>query len=478
MNFSGYSSGQMYYFKKDGVNIVCHGAMYDFSENENYSKAFALANEDTKEMYYANQQEELAEREEMLEMGDISDYSEYIGNYLDDYDPARFEKHIKETANKYICNLYDIPNKVVVNIPYETAKEMEWTDGTIKKALEDKYGITVLSQGKVDVATVNDVLNQKSLDAVHNTIEGSDYKTFLNLKANFENYSCNNVGLVYAQRPDAECIKGKKAWLALDREVPKGADPINILAPNFLVLTNEEAVEKYAEKKNLSDDEKNRLLERLATNGEVQMLTYYSSISVYDIKQTIALNEKGEDIEHLLKLNKPLKENAENFNEVSSAMKNIDFSIGKNDDSASYPFIMINNAEMSEQERLYQSVHNYAEQIFSENPSIITGIKNIMPSENQIHKMEVAISAYLVCKHIGIECEDKLALEISHTMNTIDTDAMRIGRTKMFEDSFDRASAFAKEFNKNFDKHYEKESKESEKQQKPKTKDKSSVLDR
>jgi len=478
MDFSGYTDNQIKKFREEGVPFTCKGVKFDFPADINYTQALSMAKDDVKEMYLANQQEELAEREEMLANGDIMDYSEYIGDYIEEYDPARFEQHIKETANKYMSNLYDISNSIVVHIPFDIACGMDFYDGTIKGAIEDKYGIPVISQGNVDVSKSTEVLSQKASDAVKATIEGADYQKFLDIKDNFERYSCNNIGLVYAQAPDAEAVKGYKAWKALDRQVSKGESAIHIFAPVFTILSNEDSVNKYVERNHLTDDEKDKLLDQIAHKGEVQVLSGFVDTPVFDIKQTFALNEKGEEIEHLLKLNKPLKDNAENFNEISTAMNQINFNTNEGGYIVSYPFVVPDDKNISEQERLYQAVHGYADKLFSENPAIITGIKSRIPSDSDMHKLEVAMSAYMVCKHIGIECEEKLALEISHTMNNIQTDAFRIGKNTIFETAFSRADAFSKEFNKEFDKFFEKEEMGKDKQNTSKPKKKMSDIDR
>lgn len=451
MDFFGCTDKQLNKFKEEGVYVCCKGVKYDFTADISYDTAWELARNDVKEMYYANQQEELDEREEMLNAGDISDYSEYIGDYLDEYDENRYLFKIEEVANTYMRNLYDISDKVVLHYSYEEAQALE--DEDVRKAISDRFGVNVTWQGVYDVAKPTEVLAQKSFDAIHRAIEGSDYKTFLNLKSNLENYSYNNISLVYAQRPTAEVVKGFKVWNTFDRSVCKGEKAIQILAPNFKMLHNEEEVEKYAKQYYLSEKEKERLLEKVKEKGETQVLTYYSPTYVFDISQTEPTSEKGKDIEQLIRLNKPLKGSMENYRDVVDAIEGITV--------YDRPCLVSASTEKAEQERLFEAIKAYADTLFAESPEKITGIKTHIPMKGNSHKMEVAISAYLVCKHIGIECEDKLALSMTDVMEHLDTDVMRVGKRNMFQTAFDRASAFAKEFNGEFDKKFGEISKEA-----------------
>lgn len=447
IDLSGYNAKQIAKFKEEGVSICCKDVKYDFSFDTNADEAVALAKKTVKEMYLANQQDEIDEREEMLQSGEISDYSEYDGMYLDDYDEQKFMPKIMECASDYLRNYYDISNKIVVTFPYDKAQNL--TSEDIKLAVEEKSGLKVKSLTNFDIARQSEVLSQKSFDAIGNAMESNDYKTFLNLKSNLEKYSCSNVGLVYAQKPTAEAVKGFKAWLELDRSVEKGEKAIYILAPNLKVLKTEENVENYAKSYYVSDKEKAELLEKLKEKGEVTVLTSYSSAYVFDISQTRALSEKGEEVAQLLKLDKPLKENAENYKAVVESIEGISVYPS--------PCLVKEVNGNSEQENLFNSIKDYAREIFSKDPSVVTGIKSYDVSKGNQLEMEVLMSAYLVCKHIGIECEDKLALAMTKVMDNLTTDKMLVGKRNIFQTAFDRADKFSTEFNKAFDKNFEKQ---------------------
>lgn len=446
IDLSGYNAKQIAKFKEEGVSICCKDVKYDFSFDPIADKAVELAKKTVKEMYLTNQQDEIDEREEMLQSGEISDYSEYDGMYLEDYDEQKFMPKIMECASDYLRNYYDISNKIVVNFPYEKAQNL--TSEDIKKAVEEQSGLKVKSVVHFDIARPSEVLSQKSFDAVGNAMEGNDYKTFLNLKSNLERYSCTNIGLVYAQRPTAEAVKGFKAWLEFDRSVAKGEKAIHILAPNLKNLTTQEQVENYAKGYHISDKEKTELLEELKEKGKATVLTSYSPTYVFDVSQTEAVSEKGEEVLNILKLDKPLKDNAENYRVIVDSIE--DISVYPS------PCLIKEVSGNSEQENLFNSIKDYAREIFSKDPSVITGIKSYDVNKGNLHEMEVCMSAYLVCRHIGIECEDKLALAMTKVMDNLETDKMLVGKRNIFQTAFDRADKFSKEFNKEFDKNFEK----------------------
>ena len=57
------------------------------------------------------------------------------------------------------------------------------------------------------------------------------WRHMLLLAARFPTYSANNVLLIGAQRPEASCVAGLRAWNSLGRYVRKGEKGIAILAP-------------------------------------------------------------------------------------------------------------------------------------------------------------------------------------------------------------------------------------------------------
>lgn len=458
-DFSNYTKNQMKHFEQDGVPIVCKDIQYDLKDNPNYETAIQYAIETVEKIYNDNREEENLEIEEMLQNGEISDRSEYDALYQEDFDKNRYTKVIDDYTQKYMKNYLDLSDKVVIFVPMD--KINDFTNDDLKKALSEKTGINIIKEGYFDIAKPTDIINQKSYDTIGKTIEGKDFRKFLDLKSNLTNYSCTNISLVYAQYPNARATKGFQSWKKEERYVRQGEKGISILAPNKAILKTEDAVNKYATKHNYTDNQRKLMIEKFQKNGEVSVLSYFSAINVFDIAQTEPMSEKGKDIEKLLNLEKPLKKDMQNFKMVATALENVNLY----DNACTIDF----NGEQSEQDKLYESIYRVAEETFSKNPELITGIKNNIVSSINEQTMETAIATYLVCKHIGINCEDTLNLKIADSIN--DTGKYRFlhGKREMFENSFKRGSLFADEFIKSFDLNLEKlqeQSKEKTKKQK------------
>jgi DNA primase len=87
-----------------------------------------------------------------------------------------------------------------------------------------------------------DTARAAKLEALHATLaekiaairDGADWRNWLRVAAKFHAYSFNNQILIAAQQPDATEVAGYSAWKALGRQVNKGEQGIQILAPVLL----------------------------------------------------------------------------------------------------------------------------------------------------------------------------------------------------------------------------------------------------
>jgi antirestriction protein ArdC len=83
------------------------------------------------------------------------------------------------------------------------------------------------------------------LDAgVTRVLDGEEFKRYLAFAARFHRYSANNSLLILIQKPSATKVAGYKKWRELGRQVRRGEKGINILAPIFRTVEDEESGER------------------------------------------------------------------------------------------------------------------------------------------------------------------------------------------------------------------------------------------
>lgn len=113
-----------------------------------------------------------------------------------------------------------------------------------------------------------------------NIFNDTNYKKFLSLMSNFNNYSLNNLQLILIQKPDATNVASFETWKKAGRYVKKGETGIRIIFPI-----------KYLKNKKNEENEETKEPSNI----------YFKVGSVFDISQTEAAKGK----EDLLKKYKP-----------------------------------------------------------------------------------------------------------------------------------------------------------------------------
>lgn len=113
-----------------------------------------------------------------------------------------------------------------------------------------------------------------------NIFNDTNYKKFLSLMSNFNNYSLNNLQLILIQKPDATNVASFETWKKSGRYVKKGETGIRIIFPI-----------KYLKNKKNEENEETK----------EQSNIYFKVGSVFDISQT----EVAKGKEDLLKKYKP-----------------------------------------------------------------------------------------------------------------------------------------------------------------------------
>jgi antirestriction protein ArdC len=76
-----------------------------------------------------------------------------------------------------------------------------------------------------------ETLHQQLTDQVLALADGPSWKAWLATAAKFHQYSFNNTVAILMQRPDASQVAGYRTWQSLGRQVRKGEQGIQILAP-------------------------------------------------------------------------------------------------------------------------------------------------------------------------------------------------------------------------------------------------------
>ncbi|MEP6648599.1 MAG: ArdC-like ssDNA-binding domain-containing protein [Lapillicoccus sp.] len=76
-----------------------------------------------------------------------------------------------------------------------------------------------------------EAFHQQLTDQVLALADGPSWKSWLATAAKFHHYSFNNTVAILMQRPDASQVAGYRTWQSLGRQVRKGEQGIQILAP-------------------------------------------------------------------------------------------------------------------------------------------------------------------------------------------------------------------------------------------------------
>ena len=449
------------------ITIVCDVTFDAVSYVDDFQRIFDYAVEKERQKYMDAKADEEMEIEDMIADGEISSPDEYNRKYANDFNAIEHTDSINELAAKYAANVADLPSKAVVTI-----MKTDYNEESIKAAITDKYGARVKDISNIKKALPKDITNDNTYKAVGDMINGDDYKTYLNLKSNMSSYSLNNIALIISQYPQAICVMSGNAWYnKYGRTNIKGEKGISILKPNFETFYTEQDIDRYIDKikekdinKHINRDpsyyeaDRDKLYNELAKYGRASTGDGYCPTYVYDINQTRAIDQNKDNKEELLNilhLNKLLKDNLENFPDI---LKCVESSMRLKEGS-----LHIDDS-VSQQEGLYNAIESYAENILRTAPESIIGIKSSEPLIGVPHKMETLMTAYLISKHIGIECDDKVNLAMVGCMNDkYSIDSMEVGRRNIFSTVFKRASSFSTQFNKDFDKMYSAITKETNK---------------
>lgn len=453
------------------VQIAVKSITYNFPQSAELDTVKAVAEKSTKELYLDEVEElQLDVFQQELAAGIVGSFEEYrddvdVTSWDVDYRKSfeenihhpEIQQHIASLTNKYMCNVHDLPKDAVVTIDDSFLDEKGRPDeSAVRSALCEKFGEDVMITDFEHAATAEkkDILKQNAYEKVGDMIDSKDFQTFLDLRASIEKYSSNNIAMIYLQKPDAKAVMGFQAWKNLDRHVDAGQNAIAIWQPLKKELKTEAQVDREIANNSWLYGEpdgkrairaKAEMMADIENTGKTEVFSGYKLGNVFDVSQTVSNDPEHDNLMQIVNLDKPLNQDLANYDAVADSMRKAaqlaPFSIPK---------------DMSQQDALFSAVVAYADHVFSHNPDSIDGIKSPTPQKGDMHDIEVMMSAYLVCKHVGIDCEDKVGLKLAEIFNkdNLSEQAITIGKREMFTQSFDRACKLSDQFDKAFDKDF------------------------
>lgn len=452
------------------VQIVAKNISYGFEQDDTFKKVQQIAEKTASEIYKDEQDFQKEEYETMLADGDVSNYEEYkeevgISDIDVDYSKSfeenknhpQIAKQINDLTNKYMCNVKDLPQNAVVSIDDSFLDEKgRPNEDAVRSALKEKFGteVNIANYDTAAKAEKKDILSQEAYDKVGEMIKSKDFQQYLDLRASIGKYSSKNISLIYLQKSDSKAVMGFNAWKKLDRHVDKGQQGISIWQPCKKELKTEQQVDKY-----IADNEwefgkpdsaraikeKDELMKEIADKGKAEVNHGFRLGTVFDVAQTVPNDPSKDNIDRIINLDKPLNQDMTNYDDVIKSMK----------DAAVLASFSV-SASTSQQDALFEAIYQYADSLLKNSPDKVIGIKSDVPMKGDMHEVESVMSAHLICKHIGIECDDKSSLKLAEVFNkdNLSEEAVKIGKREMFTKSFDRACKVSDQFNKEFDKSF------------------------
>lgn len=138
---------------------------------------------------------------------------------------------------------------------------------------------------------LKNILIDLKKEAISKFKNESDIKRFLDNIINFNNYSFNNMMLIYAQKPDINYVSSFKKIRDMGYKVNKDAKGIKVFIPNFLTFVKEQVTEYQIDIKPLfmlDKEEKIRYHDKNDNSITLfkQKLTGFSLGNVFDIRDT------------------------------------------------------------------------------------------------------------------------------------------------------------------------------------------------
>lgn len=459
--------------------IYVQSPVYDFSADLSFDKIREEAVKAIREEYAEEQASWQSEMQEMVDDGVAKTLDEAKATMLAQLSPTdvdftksfdenlnhpTVQMQINDLANKFMTNYRDLPSHLVVDVPDNAIGSKGSVDKSEALAAVNarfaSVGITVTDFKQAGKATEQDLKKQKAFESVSKMFESGDYQTFLKLRASIQKYSANNISMIYMQKPQAQVVMGFNAWKDLGRSVASGQKALAIWQPLKKTLKSEAAIDKYIQKqadtfpsiyKQGVDSpalvkEREKLVKELeASTKKPKQVEIMDDMqlrnSVFDVSQTVPLDPTKDNIDDILKLNKPLDANVVGFDKIKAAII----------EAGVITPIQIGSGK-SQADAIWDALVKYADEAFK-NPSKINGIKSVDAMKDDMHTIETIMAAYMIAEHIGIDTADKVGLALAKVFDDNQSrESLYMGRREMFMKGFDRSTKLSDMFVQDFDK--------------------------
>lgn len=275
----------------------------------------------------------------------------------------------------------------------------------IKKIKEQIF--TSDDKNKLEQDIIN-IIEELKENAVKLFQEPSNIKTFLDNIGKFNNYSYNNILLIYLQKPDVNFVAPYKTYKDLGYSVKKEPDSIKIVIPRFstIVKDNRDNTLKYYSSLN---DEEIKIYKDKNNNDIVyhsKRLSHYSIGTVFDISDSTMPYEEIKEKLHPTVDN----ENAKEYIKIlEDLIKKNGFNLRYVDKCTCDGYCNFENKEIvilnnqTDLVKLKVMIHEFAHSLAHTNLE-----NNYEEYKNNRNKYEVEAEsiAYVVSNYLNLEVKD------------------------------------------------------------------------
>ncbi|MDD7219770.1 MAG: JAB domain-containing protein [Clostridia bacterium] len=269
---------------------------------------------------------------------------------------------------------------------------------------------------KEEMAEISEML-AKGVDAVFSS---DKYREYLDTMSKFPSYSARNNLLIMMQKPEASLVQSYTGWRSMNRYVKKGEKGIRIIAPMKRSIRNE--AEKGDSESGAKDfDEKNK------SSGEkeydVKVINGFKVVHTFDLSQTdgdplpdyYGAEELSGDVKDYQLFLEALQKSSPvpiRFEDVKGEAKGF-YNLTKNYIGIQKGMSELQTIKTALHEMTHAKLHSFEAMKQRED----TGGKPDMFRR----ETEAESSAYIICKHYGLDTSDYSFAYIASWSKTQDT---------------------------------------------------------
>lgn len=213
---------------------------------------------------------------------------------------------------------------------------------------------------------------------------------YLEFASNFHSYSFGNLMLILCQKPESTRVAGLRQWNRLGRRVRPGEKGIMILAPMNVRRKSDAQLDSASESGGCDSEE----------DKDGERITIFKPVYVFDVSQT-----EGTELPSLLDAT---GDAGSAFPALKVAVRNcgivleeLNHTPGSNSaHGASYGGRIVIRDDLDPPEAFRTLAHEFAHEL-------LHWPKNGAPKEpnKTIRETEADATAFVVCRHFGVECD-------------------------------------------------------------------------